>query len=223
MAKVWEVEGSKQGSNPLAERPWPELVTILELEAAPQTQGKPILSADTSIFSIHIVVELEAPEANRLGMSAGYSVSPLQSEVAKERLRWADSITLPNLPALPASPAAPPPVPPPVPPFAPAAPPAPVAALGPEPTLPPSEAKDWLTCLDCLRIECLRRLPNAVTVWRKTKCWKERVDAALTAHQLFATESAEMQRVRTVSRIRCRPQALRMAVKIASSGRPGAT
>ena len=45
MAKVREVEGNKQGSDPLAERPWPDLVTLLELEAVPQTEGKPILGA----------------------------------------------------------------------------------------------------------------------------------------------------------------------------------
>ena len=86
MAKVWEVEGSKQGGKPLAERPWPELVTLLELEAAPQTEGKPILGAETSIFTTHIVVELKAAEADSLGLSAGFSVSPLQPEAAKERL-----------------------------------------------------------------------------------------------------------------------------------------
>ena len=87
MAKVWEVEGSKQGGDPLADLPWPELVTHLEIEAAPQTEGKPILGAETSIFTTHIVVELEASEAASLGISAGSSVSPLKPATARERLR----------------------------------------------------------------------------------------------------------------------------------------
>ena len=87
MAKVWEVEGSKQGGDPLADLPWPELVTLLEIEAAPQTEGKPILGAETSIFTTHIVVELEASEAASLGISAGSSVSPLKPATARERLR----------------------------------------------------------------------------------------------------------------------------------------
>jgi hypothetical protein len=87
MAKVWEVQGSQQKSDPMAERPWPELVTLLELDQDSLSEDKPILSAETSIFTTHVVVELDAVEADSLGIGAGYSVSPLQPEVARDRLR----------------------------------------------------------------------------------------------------------------------------------------
>ena len=87
MAKIWPVYGTLQAAS-WGELPWPECLVLFELDPAsgmkerPTTIGEPATDALPS----HVVIQLEATEAQRHGIEPGYFLSPLDGIAAKTRL-----------------------------------------------------------------------------------------------------------------------------------------
>jgi hypothetical protein len=88
VAKIWPVYGSLQAGS-WGESPWPECLVLFELDPALGMNDCPTIIGEaptTDTFPSHVVIQLEAAEAQRHGIAPGYFLSPLDGIAAKARL-----------------------------------------------------------------------------------------------------------------------------------------